>query len=95
MNTLISSALLALCALPVSAFACEFTTECFETDACIDTTFSIDVDVPLQTVSTDLGDLEAVAVKAVAGNFVMFASGGGAEYMLVKMTVAHGLPHIC
>lgn len=65
-----------------AAFECTFTTECFETDSCSDTQFSMDVDVPLQTVTTDFGDLGVVAVQSKDGNFILFASGDGAEYML-------------
>ncbi len=72
----------ALCAGSATAMTCDFTTECYETDGCSETSFTMDVDIPLQTVTTDFGDLDVVAVKSSAGTFVMFATGDGAEYML-------------
>lgn len=71
-----------LIAQPAFGFVCEFKTECYESEACTDTTFSIDVDIPLQTVTSDFGDLEVIAIKKDATALVMFATGEGAEYML-------------
>ncbi len=67
---------------PALALQCTFTTECFETDSCQDTEFSVSLDFPNHTFSTDFGDLDVVAISKTPSLLTVFANGEGANYML-------------
>ncbi|MBU2982340.1 hypothetical protein KO498_11030 [Lentibacter algarum] len=64
------------------AFGCSFVTECFEAEACGETTFTAEVDIKGEKLETEFGDLSIVAVKERPALKTMFATGDGAEYLL-------------
>ncbi len=74
----------AICLLPcfAQAFPCQFTTECYEAEACSATAFNIEVDIDAKVISTDFGDLTIVAIKEARNLTTGFATGAGAEYMI-------------
>ncbi len=71
-------------ALPAIAQTCTFTTECYETEACQDTSFALTADLDGAKLVTDFGDLTVVGVKREAPLTTVFATGAGAEYLLSR-----------
>lgn len=76
------SATFAIAAHTAAAQSCNFTTECYEADACTDANFAITIDVDGEKVSTDFGDLTIVAAKTAHFGAHIFATGDGAEYLI-------------
>lgn len=73
-----------LTALPVLAQDCTFTTECYETEPCQDTQFSLTAQLDDAKLVTDFGDLTIVGVKTDAPLVTVFATGAGSEYLLSR-----------
>ncbi|MDE9449048.1 hypothetical protein J3R80_01015 [Aliiroseovarius sp. Z3] len=73
-----------LIALPAFAQTCTFTMECYETEACQDTAFSLTAELDDSKLVTDFGDLTIVGVKSDAPLITVFATGQGAEYLLSR-----------
>lgn len=71
-------------ALPALAQTCTFTTECYEAEACQDTSFSLTAALDDAKLVTDFGDLTVVGVKNDAPVTTVFATGEGAEYLLSR-----------
>ncbi|WP_424939947.1 hypothetical protein [Aliiroseovarius sp. S253] len=75
---------LVLSPLPAYAQDCSFTTECYEAEACQDTSFSVIADLTGERLITDFGDLTIVAAKQAGNLTTLFATGDGAEYLLSR-----------
>ena len=76
------------------AFLCTFQTECYEDEACGETTFAAEVDVKGEKLVTEFGDLIIVAVKKRPALMTLFATGDGAEYLLsITPKAARLSPH--
>ena len=75
---------LALSPAPLLAQDCTFVTECYEADACQDTTFALTADLQGERLITDFGDLTVVATKQAGRLTTLFATGDGAEYLLSR-----------
>ncbi|MCK8484161.1 hypothetical protein MUY21_08935 [Aliiroseovarius sp. S2029] len=71
-------------ALPALAQTCAFTMECYETEACQDTSFALTAELDDSKLVTDFGDLTVVGVKRDAPLITVFATGEGAEYLLSR-----------
>lgn len=71
-----------LTASAAQAFPCDFTTECYEAEACTESTFALDVDVEAQAISTEFGEITIVAIREQDELISVFGSGTGAEYLL-------------
>ncbi len=71
-------------ALPALAQTCTFITECYETEACQGTSFTLTADLDGAKIVTDFGDLTVVGVKRDAPLTTVFATGEGAEYLLSR-----------
>ncbi|QGX98571.1 hypothetical protein EI983_09890 [Roseovarius faecimaris] len=69
-------------AAPAQAFNCLFDTECYEAEGCAASNFDIDVSTEDKTLSAAFGDLTILAIKRSESLVTLFATGGGAEYML-------------
>ncbi|WP_371171130.1 hypothetical protein [Aliiroseovarius sp. 2305UL8-7] len=83
-HLLTATAISVLPALPAMAQTCTFTTECYETEACQDTQFSLTARLDDAKLVTDFGDLVVVGVKSDAPLTAIFASGEGSEYLLSR-----------
>lgn len=72
-------------ALPSMAFAaettCTFTMECFETEACAETQFSVTLSEDQTTMVTDFGDLAVVYAEGP----VLLAQDANASYLLTTL----------
>ena len=77
-------ALILLTALPAAAQTCTFTTECYESEPCQDTQFSLTAQLDDAKLVTDFGDLTVVGVKSDRGLTAVFATGEGSEYLLTR-----------
>ncbi len=64
------------------AAMCRFDTECFEAEACADSSFAAEMDIAAQTIETDFGTLAIADTRAEPGLVSVIASGDGARYML-------------
>ena len=77
------------------AYPCTFHTECFESDACAESTFVAEVLLEDEAISTEFGDLTIVAAKQAEALTTIFATGNGAEYLLsVSPTAARLSTHM-
>ncbi|MDQ2092768.1 hypothetical protein [Rhodalgimonas zhirmunskyi] len=65
-----------------AAFTCRFTAECYEQEACGESTFTLTADLANERIATEFGDLIVVAVKREPGIKTLFATGEGAEYLM-------------
>ncbi|MCI2393678.1 hypothetical protein [Aliiroseovarius sediminis] len=74
----------ALLALPAVGQTCTFTTECYESEPCQDTSFSLTAELDASKLVTDFGDLTVVGVKREGSLAAVFATGDGAEYLLSR-----------
>ena len=68
--------------LLAGTFDCTFTTECFESEACADSSFTTEVSVENSKITTEFGDLEITAIEQTPDTKVLFAKGDGAAYLL-------------
>ena len=73
---------LLLTASAAQAFECNFTTECYEAEACGETNFALTVDIEGKKLVTEFGDITLFAVKELPTLKTLFATGEGAEYLL-------------
>lgn len=71
-----------VCASPAQAFSCLFETGCYEAEDCQKADFDIDVSTENKTLSTAFGNLTILAIKRSESLVTLFATGGGAEYMM-------------
>ncbi len=76
------TSIFACSALPTAAFECNFATECYENEACTDSTFTLEADIEAQEIATEFGELIIVAVKSEENLMTLFATGPGAEYLM-------------
>lgn len=75
---------LMLSPLPGLAQSCNFTTECYETEPCQDTSFALTAALDDAKLVTDFGDLTVVGVKRDGALTTVFITGEGAEYLLTR-----------
>ena len=80
----LSAAVVSLSALPAMAQDCSFATECYESEPCQDTSFSLTTMLDEAKLITDFGDLIVVGVKSEDRVTTVFATGDGAEYLLSR-----------
>lgn len=66
------------------AQSCNFTTECYETEPCQDTSFALTAALDDAKLVTDFGDLTVVGVKRDGVLTTVFVTGEGAEYLLSR-----------
>ncbi|MCK8463583.1 hypothetical protein MUY35_06935 [Aliiroseovarius sp. S1339] len=78
------AAVVSLAALPAVAQDCTFTTECYESEPCQDTSFSLTTMLDDAKLVTDFGDLIVIGVKSEGRVTTVFATGEGAEYLLSR-----------
>lgn len=77
-------ALPCLLAAPAFATVCAFETECFETDACGDSAFSLTIADDHMTIDTEFGSLDVVNRIYEGDQQSIFATGPGATYLLTS-----------
>lgn len=87
--------LLLAVAAPAAAYECTFAQECYEAEACGESTFALDVLVEDQILSAEFGEVKIVAIREKSDLVSIFGSGEGAEYMLsISKTAARLSAHL-
>jgi hypothetical protein len=91
--------LLTLCLAPVPALAadysCKFNTECYESEACAESNFSVEVRGNEEKIATDFGTFPILAIRDEGDRLTVFVTSDGAVYLLsASDTAARFTAHI-
>ena len=77
-----SAVCLACLAGPAAAFSCLFETECYDTEACTEAGFAVEVDTEGQLLGTEFGDLPLVFMAVGTGQMSLVSASELGTYLL-------------